>query len=206
MDNKALFKIGYGLYVLTAKDGERDNGCILNTVMQVTAEPNRIAVCVSRQNLTHDMIEKSGMFNVSVISEKADFELFKHFGFQSGHDVEKFFGYSDCERSENGVLYITKGTNAYISGNVVKSVDLGTHTMFIADVSDMKILCDEPSATYDYYFEHIKPKPEEKKEEKDGKKRWRCVICGYEYVGDTLPADFICPICKHPASDFELCE
>lgn len=199
MDMNAMFKIGYGLYVLTAKT-DKDNGCIINTAMQVTTTPNRIAVTVNKDNKTHDMIMESGKFNVSIISEQADFSLFKHFGFQSGASVNKFAEYTHMERAENGIYYITMGTNAYISGEVVEKVDLGTHTMFIADVTDGKVLNDEKSATYTYYHENIKPKPEEAKEEVKG---YRCVICGYVHEGEELPEDFVCPICKHGASDFE---
>lgn len=199
MDNKAMFKIGYGLYVLTA-NADKDNGCIINTAMQVTTTPNRIAVTVNKNNKTHDMIIESGKFNISIISEQADFQLFQHFGFQSGKEVDKFAGYSHMERSENGIYYITMGTNAYISGQVVEKVDLGTHTMFIADVTDGQVLNNENSVTYAYYHENIKPKPEAKEETKGG---YRCVICGYVHEGEELPEDFVCPICKHGASDFE---
>ena len=149
------------------------------------------------------MIKDTGVFTVSVISEAASFDLFKHFGFQSGRDVDKFAVFNDCKRAENGTMIITKGTNGYISAKVVNTVDLGTHTLFIADVTDMDVLADVPSATYTYYQENIKPKPEAVGKTKDGQTVWRCKICGYEYVGEELPDDFICPICKHPASDFE---
>lgn len=195
---KAMYKIGYGLYVLTSKTGDFDNGCIINTAIQVTSEPNRIAVTVNKGNKTHDMIDKSGIFNISVISESADFELFKHFGFQSGKNVDKFDFFRDKKRAENGIFYITKGTNAYISGKVVDKIDLGTHTMFISDVTGGDVLADTQSATYDFYHKNIKPKPESTQ-----KKGFRCKICGYVYEGDELPADFVCPICKHGAADFE---
>lgn len=198
MDNKVMFKLGYGLYVLTAKD-EKDNGCIINTAMQVTTTPNRISITVNKQNYTHDMIVRTGLFNISVISEAADFKLFQHFGFQSGRDADKFTGYADKAQSANGLCYVTGGTNAYISGKVLQSVDLGTHTMFIADVTDGEILSDVTSVTYDYYQKNIKPKPEQK----TSVKGYRCTICGYIYEGDPLPEDFVCPICKHGASDFE---
>ncbi len=201
MNEKAMFQLTYGLFVLTAKDGEKDNGCIINTAGQVTAVPNRISITVSKENLTHDMIKKSGKFNLSVISQRADFELFKHFGFQSGRTADKFAGYDACRRSGNGLYYITEGTNAYISGSVEQTIDLDTHTMFIASVEDMDVLTDDLSATYAYYHSSIKPKPEKPAEQ--GKTVWRCTICGYIYEGEELPEDFVCPVCKHPASDFE---
>ena len=203
MDKRAMYKLTYGLFVLTAKEGEKDNGCIINTAGQVTSEPNRISIAVNKANYTHGMVERTGRFNISMISEAADFALFQRFGFQSGRDTDKFAGFeSSVKRSENGLLYVTAGTNAFISAKVEQMLDLGTHTLFIAAVEDMDVLADVPSTTYDYYQKNIKPKPEEKKE-KTGKTIWRCTICGYEYEGEELPADFICPICKHPASDFE---
>lgn len=204
MDNNAMFKLSYGLFILTAKENGRDNGCVINTGIQVTAEPNRVAVCVNRMGFTHDMIEKSGEFVLSVISQKADFSLFQRFGFGSGRDTDKFAGYQPCKRAENGFFYITEGTNAYLSVRVEQTIPLGTHTMFIGAVTEAKVLSDCPSATYEYYFSNIKPKPQERSSAADGKKRWRCRICGYEYVGETLPPDYICPICAHPASEFEL--
>lgn len=197
MDNKAMFKLSYGLFVLTAKDS-KDNGCIVNTAIQITTTPNRITVTVNKENLTHDMIMNTGVFNVSILSEKCTFDTFKHFGFQSGKTVDKFADYAECQRAENGVYYITKGTNAYISAKVADKIDCGTHTMFIADVTDAQVLSEDVSVTYDYYQKNIKPKPEAPK-----KSGYRCRICGYIYEGDVLPDDFICPICKHGASDFE---
>ncbi|MCR5304474.1 MAG: flavin reductase [Lachnospiraceae bacterium] len=203
MDKKAMYKLSYGLFVVTACVDGRDNGCITNTAIQVTSEPNRISLAVNKSNYTHDMIKAAWDFNISVLSEEADFELFKHFGFQSGRDVDKFADFKDCKRGENGAMIITRGTNAFISGKVCDSVDLGTHTLFIADVTDMEVLSDAASATYAYYQDHIKPKPEAVGKTSDGQVVWRCRICGYEYVGEELPEDFICPLCKHPASDFE---
>ena len=147
------------------------------------------------------MVLKSGKFNISILSEKASFDTFKHFGFQSGKTTEKFEGYDACKRSENGLYYITEGTNAYISAAVEQTIDLGTHTLFIASVDDMEVLAAEPSASYAYYQASIKPKPEAKTTA--GKTTWRCTVCGYVYEGEELPADFVCPLCKHPASDFE---
>ena len=159
MDKKAMYKLSYGLFVLTAREGEKDNGCIINTAIQAASEPNRLSICVNKANYTHDMIQRTGKFTVSVLSQNAQFELFKHFGFQSGRDTNKFEAFEQCARGTNGIYYITEGTNAYISVTVTKT---------------------EASQTI-----------------------WRCRICGYEYVGEELPDDFICPLCKHPASDFE---
>ena len=203
MDKKAMYKLSYGLFVLTAKDGEKDNGCIVNTAIQAASEPNQISICVNKANYTHDMIMKTKEFTVSILSQEAKFELFKQFGFQSGRDVNKFDAFSACERGQNGIYYITEGTNAFISVKVDKTVDLGSHTMFIGEVTDMETLSEAPSVTYEYYLNHIKPKPEAVGTTKDGQTVWRCKICGYEYVGEELPDDFICPLCKHPASDFE---
>ena len=203
MNEKAMHKLSYGLFVLTARDGDRDNGCIVNTAIQAASAPNQLSVCVNKANYTNEMIQKTGKFVVSIISQGAAFDLFKHFGFQSGRDVNKFDGFTDYARCENGLCYITKGTNAYISVTVTGTQDLGSHTMFVGTIDDMEILSDERSATYEYYFENIKPKPQAVGETQDGKTIWRCTICGYEYVGDELPQDFVCPICKHPASDFE---
>lgn len=203
MNAKAMFCLTYGLFVVTACRDGKDNGCITNTAGQVTAEPNRISLAVNKANYTHDMIKDTGKFTVSVISQDADFSLFRHFGFQSGRDVDKFADFTDCKRADNGTLYITKGTNAYISAEVEQTIDLGTHTLFIAKVTDMEVLSNVPSATYTYYQEHIKPKPEAVGKTADGQTVWRCRICGYEYVGEELPDDFICPLCKHPKADFE---
>ena len=203
MNKKAMYKISYGLFVITTNQDGRDNGCITNTVIQVTGDPNRISVVVNKGNYTHDMIKNTGVFTASVISEEAGFDLFKHFGFQSGRDVDKFAAFEGCKRAENGTMIITKGTNAYLSGKVIREMDLGTHTMFIADVTDMDVLSEVPSATYSYYQDHIKPKPEAVGKTQEGKTIWRCRICGYEYEGEEIPDDFVCPLCKHPASDFE---
>lgn len=191
----------YGLFVVTAREGEKDNGCITNTVQQVTTSPNVISLAVNKDNYTHGMIERTGVFNVSVISEKADFSLFKHFGFQSGANVDKAQGYAHFKRSENGLYYVTEGINAFMSAKVIKTIDLGTHTLFIAEVTDGATLDSAPSATYAYYHANIKPQPQKPK-----KTVWRCKICGYEYEGEELPADYTCPLCKHPAEDFEKIE
>ncbi|MGN0244250.1 MAG: flavin reductase [Lachnospiraceae bacterium] len=200
-------RFSYGLFVLTAREGEKENGCIINTAMQVTANPNCISVAVNKQNYTHDMILRTGRLAVSIISEEADFALFTRFGFQSGREVNKFEGFSDVKRTADGLLAVTAGTNAYVSAKVVTTQDLGTHTLFIAEVTEMEELSDAPSATYAFYHTSIKPQPEKKSSQTETKQTvWRCKICGYEYVGDTLPEDYICPLCKHPASDFEKVE
>ena len=216
MELDALNKLSYGIFVLTTNQNGKDNGCIINTVEQVTAEPNRIAIAVNKLNYTHDMIQNVGKFCVSVLSEEADFELIKRFGFQTGKAVDKFEGFKECERDGNGIYYITKCTNAYFSVDVEQTVDLGTHTMFIGKVKEMKVLSSAPSATYSYYHQNIKPQQHQPQEaiitpktvdsgspELEGQTIWRCKVCGYEYVGKELPADYICPACKHPASDFE---
>lgn len=201
MDKKAMYNLSYGLFVLTSAFEGRDSGCIINTGIQVTSQPNRISIVVNQGNFTKELVEKSGKFNLSVLSEAASFETFRHFGFQSGRDVNKFAAYSDCKRSANGLYYITAGTNAYISATVEQTVDLGTHMLFIAAVDDMEVLSKDPSATYAYYQSQIKPKPVQ--QSSAGKTAWRCTVCGYIYEGEELPVDFICPLCKHPASDFE---
>ena len=203
MDKKAMYKLSYGLFILTAREGEKDNGCVINTAIQAASTPNQISVCVNKANFTHDMIMRTGAFTVSVISQKASFDLFKHFGFQSGKNVNKFADFKDCKRGENGIFYITQGTNAFISIKVEKTEDLGSHTMFVGEITDMEVLSDDTSATYEYYMNNIKPKPDAVGKTADGKTIWRCKICGYEYVGEELPDDFICPTCKHPAADFE---
>ena len=203
MDKKAMYKLSYGLFVLTAKEGDKDNGCIINTAIQAASTPNQMSICVNKANYTHDMIMRTGLFNVSILSQQVKFDLFKRFVFQSGKDVNKFADFNLCKRGENGLLYVTDGTNAYISVKVDKVEDLGSHTMFIGEVTDMEVLSDYPSVTYEYYMNNIKPKPQEVGKTDDGQTIWRCTICGYEYVGEELPEDFICPLCKHPASDFE---
>ncbi len=200
MDKKTMYKLTYGLFVLTSASEGKDSGCIINTAGQVTSEPNRISITVNKSNFTHDLVKESGKFNISILSEAASFDTFKHFGFQSGRDVDKFADYTECKRSANGLYYVTAGTNGYISAVIEQSVDLGSHTMFIAAVEDMEVLSDVPSATYAYYQSDIKPKPEKVAA---GETVWRCTVCGYVYEGEDIPADFICPLCKHPASDFE---
>ena len=198
LDGKAMFKLSYGLFVLTARDGAKDNGCIINTAAQLTSSPMRISITVNKANYTHDMIQKTGVFNVSVLSESTPFSVFQQYGFQSGRTADKLSGKEP--RTENGVAYLAEHANAVISGKVVSTVDCGTHTLFIADVTEAHVLSREASATYAYYFEHIKPKPQPAAEKKKG---YVCKICGYVYEGETLPPDFVCPLCKHGADDFE---
>lgn len=202
MEKNAMHSLTYGLFVLTTNQ-YKDNGCIINTAIQVTSNPDRICIAVNKANLTHDLIKESGAFNISVISEDADFELFQRFGFQSGRNADKFVNFAHFKKSANGIAYITKGVNAYISAKILSSQDIGTHTLFTADVTDMEILSNTPSATYDYYRSNIKPKPQAIGTTENGETIWRCTVCGYEYIGEELPDDFICPLCKHPASDFE---
>lgn len=197
MDNKAMYQLTYGLFVLSAKDGEKDNGCIINTAGQVTTTPNRITIVVNKANYTHDMIRKTGEFNLSMLDETAPFAIFERFGFQSGREVDKLHGF-EVERAANDIFYLKEHASAFLAGKVVQEFDLGTHTLFLADVTDGEVLSEQPSVTYAYYQNNIKPKPQAEK-----KTGYRCVICGYIYEGDPLPEDFICPICKHGASDFE---
>lgn len=196
----AMFKIPYGLYVLTTNVDGKDNGCIINTLVQVTSTPNRISISVNKANLTHDMIKKSGTFNVSILAQNVPMSVFEHFGFQSGKNVDKFADYPNQVRCENGIIYIPDYTNAVISAKVIASADLGTHTVFTADVTNAVVLSDAPSVTYDYYQTNIKPRKEPQAEVKTG---YVCKICGYVYEGPELPPDFVCPICKHGADDFE---
>ena len=208
MDRKALYNISYGLYLLTANDGGKDNGCISNTLLQAAGSGDDITVtvAVNKQNLTHDMIKASGKFTASVITEKAPFSLFEQFGMRSGRDCDKFADFKDVKRVSNGTLAVTAFTNSYISGDVISTTDLGTHTLFIAKVTEAEILGGDKPCTYNYYQDYIKPKPKKVGETAGGQTIWRCTICGYEYVGEELPEDFICPLCKHPASDFEKVE
>lgn len=200
MNTAAMFKISYGLYILTAQEDGFDNGCVVNTVSQVTSSPNRISVAVNKQNKTCHMIAATGSLNVSILGESAPFSLFQHFGFQSGAQVDKLKDYPDQARSENGLVYLTRYANAWLSGRVVQQVDLGTHILFIADVTDGEVLSDEPSMTYAYYHASVKPQPSPQVPKTKG---WRCRICGYVYEGEQLPEDYVCPLCKHGPEDFE---
>jgi flavin reductase (DIM6/NTAB) family NADH-FMN oxidoreductase RutF len=202
IDNAAFFKLSYGLFILTAKDGEKDNGCIINTLIQITDTPKRISLAVNKNNFTHDMILKTGIFTVSVLGIETPFSVFQNFGFQSGRNVDKFAGAIEKKRSAGGILYESRYANSFISGTIISSTDYGTHTLFIADVTEAAVLSATPSLTYQYYFDHTKPKPEAQTGTSK-KKGYVCKICGYVYEGDELPPDFVCPICKHGASDFE---
>ena len=197
IDPTALFNIGYGLYVVTSHDGEKDNGLIVNTVTQVTDSPNRIAVTINKRNYSCGTIAKTGKLNVSTLSEDAPFKLFQRFGFQSGKDTDKLADFKHGQRASNGLLFLTKYANAYLCCNVIKQVDLGTHIMFICDVTECANLSNLETMTYAYYFKNVKPKPE------SDKKGYVCRICGWIHEGDELPADIVCPLCKHGAADFD---
>lgn len=199
IDPNAMFKLSYGLFVLSAKDGSKDNGCIINTVMQVTDVKKRIAIAVNKANYTHDMIRKTGEFNVSVLTTDVPFKVFQQFGFQSGRDVDKFAQGGAEARTANGLRYVPEYSNAVISGKVTEEYDYDTHTLFVADVTEAAVLSNIPSVTYQYYFDHIKPQPQPT----TNKTGYVCKICGFIYEGDELPADYICPLCKHGAEDFE---
>ncbi|GHV78841.1 hypothetical protein AGMMS49944_06320 [Spirochaetia bacterium] len=200
VDNAAFFKLSYGLFVLTAKDGDKDNGCIINTLTQITSTPQRISFAVNKSNFTHDMIRKTGSFTISILGIETPFSVFQCFGFQSGRDLNKFADIHETKRSANGIRYEGRYANSFISGNVISTGDYGTHTLFIADVTEAAVLTAVPSLTYQYYFDHIKPKPAAGAAKKKG---YVCKICGYVYEGDELPPDFVCPLCKHGSSDFE---
>ena len=196
-DLTALFNIGYGLYVVTSNDGKKDNGCIVNTVSQLTSQPNRIAVCINKQNYTHHVVKSSGIMNVNCLSTEAPFSVFENFGFQSGRTVDKF---ANCTpmRSDNGLVFLPHYINSFLSLKVEDYMDLGTHGMFICSVTEARVINRVETMTYTYYQKNVKPKPQT-----EGKKGWVCKICGYVYEGDELPEDFICPLCKHGAADFE---
>ena len=200
MNEKALYKIPYGLFLLTAHENNKDNGCIINTVMQVSENPTHICISVSKNNLTHDMIVRTRSFNVSSLSTSTSFELFQRFGMQSGRTVNKFADYPDVARSANGLLYLTKSASACFSAKVTMYLDLGSHTLFIGELTDKQVLSEEETWTYGYYQSKIKPKPERSTDTKQG---WVCTICGYVHEAETLPDDFICPLCKHGKKDFE---
>ncbi len=196
-DFKALFNIGYGLYVVTSNDGKKDNGLIVNTVSQVTSSPNRVAVTINKQNYSHHVIKQTGKMNVNCLSVDAPFSVFEDFGFRSGRTVDKFKGI-DVYRSDNGLVILPKYINSVMSLAVESYVDLGTHGMFICSVTEARVIGDQETMTYTYYQKNVKPKPQT-----DGKKGYVCKVCGYVYEGDTLPEDFVCPLCKHGAADFE---
>ena len=196
IDPTALFRIGYGLYVVTCNDGTKQNGQIVNTVSQIANNPDRIAVNINKANYTADVVRKTGVMNVCALTESAPFQIFQHFGFQSGRTVNKFESYEHYDVAQNGVAFLTKYSNAYISLRVFETVDLGSHWMFLCNITESVVINKEDTMTYTYYQKNVKPKPVEQKS------GWVCDICGYVYEGDELPEDFICPLCKHPASDF----
>lgn len=206
IEKQAMYKLTYGLFVLTTTDGEKQNGCIVNTVSMITDSPKRITVFVNKSNYSEELLRKTGVFNVSVLTEKTPFDVFKQFGFCSGRDTDKFAG-KEYPKTENGLYYLPEYANAVLSAKVVDAYDYDTHTLFVAEVTEAKTLNEDKSVTYEYYQSHIKPKPEapkadaEAQEKKGGK--WVCKICGYVHEGEELPEDFICPWCKHPAEDFE---
>lgn len=202
IEPNAMRNLSYGLFVLTAKNNQQDNGCIVNVASQVTEKPFRIVIAVNKTNLTHDMIKETGIFNLSLLTEECSMDIFKHFGFQSGREVNKFADFPDAQRSENGLYFLNKHTNAYISAQVIESKDLDTHTLFIAEVTEAVTLSDKPSLTYAYYHQHIKNQASSPKTSEGKKTQWVCSICGYVHEGEELPEDFICPWCKHGAADF----
>ena len=196
-DLTALFNIGYGLYVVTSNDGKKDNGCIVNTVSQLTSQPNRVAVCINKQNYTHHVVKSTGIMNVNCLSIEAPFSVFENFGFRSGRNVDKFANCSPM-RSDNGLVFLPHYINSFMSLKVEDYIDLGTHGMFICSVTEARVINRVETMTYTYYQKNVKPKPAT-----EGKKGWVCKVCGYVYEGDELPEDFICPLCKHGAADFE---
>ena len=194
----ALFKASYGLYLLSAKNDEQDNACIINTFLQVTSNvPVGCLISVNKQNYTCEMISKTRKFNLSVLTTETPFELLKLFGYQSGWKVNKFEGFTNIARSENGLIYLTACANAFLSFDVLETIDFDTHTLFLATLTESQTLNRNESITYDYYRRNVKPKPQP-----DKKTGYRCTVCGYVYEGETLPPDFTCPVCKHGAADF----
>ena len=193
MDNSALYKLTYGLFLLTVREAGKDNGCIINTAMQVASNPTRISFAVQKTNLTHDMVLRSGICNISSISTTADFELFRRFGMQSGRDSDKFAEYTGVNRGENGVLYLTEHSNMYISAKVTENFDLGSHTLFVAELTDAVVLSEEESCSYAYYQDNIKVQPAEQ----SAQRSWTCSICGYVYEGEEIPDGYECPLCHH---------
>ncbi len=196
-DLTALFNIGYGLYVITSNDGKKDNGLIVNTVTQVTNTPNRIAVTINKENYSHHIIKQTGVMNINCLSVDAPFSVFENFGFKSGRNTDKFAGEEQL-RSDNGLIFLRRYINSFMSLKVEQYVDLDTHGMFICSVTEARVISDAETMTYTYYQKNVKPKPET-----EGKKGFVCKVCGYVYEGDTLPEDYVCPLCKHGAADFE---
>ncbi len=199
MDKTAFYQLSYGLYLLTAKAGDKENGCIINTAIQCASDPLRLSICVINKNLTCDMIRETGRFNVSALTERTPFEFFRHYGMRSGRDVDKFAGDDATPCLSNGLRYVPFAAAAFAC-RVVSSEDLGSHTLFIAEVEDALRLRDDPPMTYAYYQANVKPKPTPAEQKKTG---WRCKVCGYVYEGEELPPDFECPLCHHGPEDFE---
>ena len=206
IDTTTLRKLTYGLFAVFTNDGDRHNACIINTAQQITDNPTLISICVNRANYTCETIKKTKEFNLSVLSESAPFELFSALGFVSGRDTDKLSAMADdLATSDNGLKYLTKYSNSYFSAKVIDMTDYGSHTIFIAELTEAKVLDNTPSVTYAYYFANIKPQPKTNTEASDTKKiiGWRCIICGYEEFEPELPSDYTCPLCTHPLSDFE---
>ena len=198
MNPKALFNLTYGLYLLSVRSYGQDNACIINTAVQVAMNPAKLSISVNKANKTTQMILESGRFNLSVLTQETPFELFQRFGMQSGRDVNKFHGFEDAVRAENGIYRLSRFSNAFLSRKIVRTVDLGSHVLFIAEIEDAQVLSDAPCCTYGYYQSDIKPKPQQAK-----KTAWVCSVCGHVYEGEALPQDYICPLCGHGAEDYE---
>lgn len=199
IEKEAMYKLTYGLFMLTTTDGEKQNGCIVNTVSMITDSPKRITVFVNKANYSEELLRKTGIFNVSVLTENTPFDIFKQFGFVSGREKDKFEG-GRYATSENGLYYLSEYANAVLSAKAIDAYDYGTHTLFVAEVTEAKTLSSDRSVTYEYYQSNIKPKP---KSQPSDKKKWVCKVCGYVHEGEELPEDFVCPWCKHPREDFE---
>ena len=199
MNIKALYNLTYGVYLMSARENGKDNACIINTAVQVANNPTRISIAAIKGNLTHDMIAKTGKCNLSALSVDAPFSLFQHFGMQSGRNVDKFADFADVARSENGLLYLTKYATAFLSLNIVESLDLGSHTLFIGELVDAETLDNAENCTYGYYQTVIKASATQPV----AKTGWRCKVCNHVYEGEELPDDYVCPICKHGKEDFE---
>lgn len=201
IDLNTLFQVGYGLYVFSTRDGKKDNACIVNAFMQVSLTPAWLCASISKETYTCEMLKKTGEFCASILTESVPFDIIRRFGFQSGKKMNKFANLPDVKRSESGLLYLTKDCNGFVCGKVLDERDCGSHMVFLSDLTQAETLNNDPSLTYDGYFKNVKPTPPKTKT-----KGYRCKICGFIYEGEPLPDDYICPICKHPASDFEKIE
>ena len=200
MDNKAFYKLSYGVFMLSTKLGDKVNGCITNTCIQVANSPTRLSVAVLNSNYTCELMKESGIFNVSVLDKRCNFDIIKHFGYQSGRDVDKFKDII-CPRDDRGVPYLQWGACSMFACKITEMIDLGSHTLFLAELTDAQVLSKDDSCTYEYYQSHIKPQPQTSATKK---RTWTCSVCGYVYEGDELPDDFVCPLCKHGKEDFVL--